>query len=74
LANLVWKVGDVTITRITESEWDVPVEGTEHRFWPDATAEEIRAVRWLKPHFVTPTGDLRLSFHSGLTRAWIRRK
>jgi glyoxylase-like metal-dependent hydrolase (beta-lactamase superfamily II) len=64
LTNLVWKVGDVTITRITESEWDVPVEGAEHRFWPDATAEEIGAVRWLKPHFVTPTGDLRLSFHS----------
>ena len=64
MANLAWKVGDVTITRIAELEWDVPGMGGEHSFWPDATAEAIGAVPWLTPHFVTSTGDLRLSLHS----------
>ncbi len=64
MSNLAWKVDDVTITRIAELEWDVPGMGGEHSFRPDAAAEAIGTVPWLKPHFVTPTGDLRPSLHS----------
>ncbi|PMS30120.1 MBL fold metallo-hydrolase [Trinickia symbiotica] len=60
---MAWRVGEVTITRITESEPEISL-ADDLGFWPDATADAVNAIQWLRPHFVTPKGDLRLSFHS----------
>jgi glyoxylase-like metal-dependent hydrolase (beta-lactamase superfamily II) len=57
--NLKWKVGDTTITKITEifySEFPDLI--------PAATPEVVKKVPWLFPHFVTPEGKLSVSIHS----------
>ena len=55
-----WRVGDVTIIRIVESQtlFDIP------DLFPKATLEEVRALPWLSPHFVTPEGRGILSVHA----------
>ena len=56
-----WKVGDVKITRVIESEaiWD----GT--MLIPDATPDNIRKEQdWLYPTFSDETGKLKLSIHA----------
>lgn len=55
-----WRVGDVTITKIVESQplFDIP------SLFPEATAEAIAALPWLQPHFVTPDGRGILSIHA----------
>jgi glyoxylase-like metal-dependent hydrolase (beta-lactamase superfamily II) len=55
-----WRIGDVTITKIVESQtiFDIP------RLFPKATAEAIAALPWLQPHFVTPDGRGILSIHA----------
>jgi glyoxylase-like metal-dependent hydrolase (beta-lactamase superfamily II) len=60
-----WSIGDVTITRIVEIESlifpaDMVVAGL--------TAEEVLSFDWMKPHFCTEQGDLKLSFHAFLVR------
>jgi hypothetical protein len=62
---LSWEVGRVKITRIVEM--DLPVPATVIR---QATAEELRKLAWLYPHFVS--GDdttLNLSVHALLVEA-----
>ncbi|HXG21475.1 MAG TPA: MBL fold metallo-hydrolase [Methylomirabilota bacterium] len=54
-----WKVGDVTITKITEIVFPEFSEVI-----PAATPEVVKKVQWLFPHFVTPEGKLSLSIHS----------
>ena len=54
-----WKVGDVTITKITEIVYP---EFSE--VLPTATPDVVKKVQWLFPHFVTPEGKLTLSIHS----------
>lgn len=57
--NLKWKVGDTTITKITEIDYpDFP------DLLPAATPEVVKQVPWLFPHFVTPEGKLSVSIHS----------
>jgi glyoxylase-like metal-dependent hydrolase (beta-lactamase superfamily II) len=55
-----WKIGDVTITKIVESQafFDIP------KLFPAATVEEILALPWLQPHFITPDGRGILSIHA----------
>jgi hypothetical protein len=56
-----WKVGDVKISRVVESEarWD----GT--MLLPNATAENIRKeADWLYPAFSDETGKIKLSIHA----------
>jgi len=56
-----WKIGDVKISRVVESEarWD----GT--MLLPNATAENIRKeADWLYPAFSDETGKIKLSVHS----------
>jgi glyoxylase-like metal-dependent hydrolase (beta-lactamase superfamily II) len=57
--NLQWKVGDTTITKITEITYSE---------FPDlilaATPEVVKKVPWLFPHFVTQAGKLSVSIHS----------
>ena len=47
-AMLSWQVGRVTITRIVEMDLPVPA-----RLIPQATAEALRKLAWLYPHFVS---------------------
>ena len=54
-----WKVGDTTITKITEivyPEFDEMI--------PAATPDVVKQVQWLFPHFVTDEGKLSVSIHS----------
>ena len=60
---LSWKVGAVTITRVVETE--MPIEYDEKRpFLKQARPEILAQTPWLSPHYVTPTGGLRLSIHA----------
>jgi glyoxylase-like metal-dependent hydrolase (beta-lactamase superfamily II) len=54
-----WKVGDVTITKITEIVYPEFSDVI-----PAATPDVVKKVQWLFPHFVTPEGLLSLSIHS----------
>ena len=55
-----WKIGDVTVSRIVESE--APWDGTF--VLPEATADKVRRVGWLQPHFATPEGKMNMSIHA----------
>ncbi|MEJ0025157.1 MAG: MBL fold metallo-hydrolase [Rhizomicrobium sp.] len=65
---LTWKIGDVTVTRVVEMAVDAAVDGPIP-FMLDATPEALRAMPWLWPNYVTPKGELRLSFHALLVDA-----
>ena len=54
-----WKVGEATITKITEIVYPEFSDVI-----PAATPEVVKKVQWLFPHFVTPEGKLTLSVHS----------
>ena len=54
-----WKVGDTTITKITEIVYPEFSDVI-----PAATPDVVKKVQWLFPHFVTPEGKLSLSIHS----------
>ncbi|MBT6095883.1 MAG: MBL fold metallo-hydrolase [Rhodospirillaceae bacterium] len=58
--NLTWRVGAVTITRITEFEGP----GGLSRYLPDATRERVREIDWLQPHFATDEGRLIGAIHA----------
>ncbi|NOT56417.1 MAG: MBL fold metallo-hydrolase, partial [Deltaproteobacteria bacterium] len=51
-----WKVGDVTITKITEVIYPEFSDVI-----PAATPDVVKKIKWLFPHFVTPEGMLSLS-------------
>jgi glyoxylase-like metal-dependent hydrolase (beta-lactamase superfamily II) len=55
-----WRIGDVTVTRVVE------IENAFRGTWllPDATAEAVQAVEWLRPRFADEDGRLRMSAHS----------
>ena len=53
MMNLKWKVGDTTITKITEIIYP---EFSD--LIPAATPEVVKKVQWLFPHFVTPEGQI----------------
>ena len=61
-----WQVGDVTITRIIETE-DASMSAAI--MLPDATPANLAAIGWLKPHFVTDAGQLISSVHSLLVES-----
>lgn len=65
---LKWQVGDVTITRVVESEVPIPYNA-ESAFLQQATPDALRSMPWLYPHFVTESGDLKLSIHALLVEA-----
>ncbi|MBM4382414.1 MAG: MBL fold metallo-hydrolase [Deltaproteobacteria bacterium] len=57
-----WKIGDVTITKITEVE----VAGKATWILPDLTAENLARpeLEWCKPHFATDAGEVVMSIHA----------
>jgi len=66
---MIWKVGRVTITRVVELE---TVGGTRF-ILPQATAERVRELPWLMPHFAEENGRLRMSVHSLVVETPLRR-
>ncbi len=65
---LTWQIGDVKVTRVVEMAVDAAVDGPIP-FMLDATPAGLREMPWLYPHFVTPEGALKLSFHALLVDA-----
>jgi glyoxylase-like metal-dependent hydrolase (beta-lactamase superfamily II) len=59
--NLQWTVGDVTITRIVESDWTISVDQVLA-----VSDSEVMAshASWLEPHFVSDDGQLRMSIQA----------
>ena len=55
-----WKIGRVTITKVTEME----TVGHTKFVLPQATPEEVKRLGWLKPHFANDDGYLKMSIHS----------
>jgi len=55
-----WKIGDVKISRIVESE--APWDGTF--VLREATADNVQRVGWLQPHFATADGKVNMSIHA----------
>ncbi|MCH2172539.1 MBL fold metallo-hydrolase [Myxococcota bacterium] len=61
MSNRFWKIGELTVTRIVESETAMPFEG----LFPTASAEVLEAHReWLYPDFMDASGRMRLSIHA----------
>ena len=54
-----WKIGDVKVTKILESEGPSP-----YPMIPEATPEAVLPMKWLPPGLLTENGDLILSFHA----------
>ena len=60
---LKWKIGDVTVSRVVEIEVDIPAGGP-HSLLPDSSADALRAIEWLSPHFINGNGEMKLSIHA----------
>lgn len=61
MSNIVWKIGDVTITRVVESESSLPLVS----LLPDAQPGALsRHESWLKPYFLDDKGQCLLSVHA----------
>lgn len=58
--NLKWKIGDVTITRIAEVETPTSVKF----MFNGVTKDDLMAIDWLQPHFVTDKGHMLFSIHA----------
>lgn len=70
MGDLSWKIGDVTITRVVESETELPPDA----LLPDASAESLAPHRsWLEPGFLTADGRFVLSIHALVIEAGSRR-
>lgn len=61
-----WQVGDVTVTRIVEL---YDFTDNINMTIPDATPEEVIAMKWLHPHYATPDGQQRLNFQGFVVQA-----
>lgn len=60
-----WRIGDVTITKVVESESWASLELLGQVLLPTSTREEIEAMHWLAPHYVQD-GRLRMGIYSFL--------
>ena len=58
--NLKWKIGDVTITRIAELETPTSVKF----MFNGVSKDDLMAIDWLQPHFVTAKGHMLFSIHA----------
>jgi glyoxylase-like metal-dependent hydrolase (beta-lactamase superfamily II) len=69
VAPLTWQIGDVTITRVVERESRI----TGAPALPTATPEEIEAIGWLRPTWLSAVGEFRTSIYSLLVQTPTRR-
>lgn len=65
-----WKIGDVTVTRVVETDY---VDGGLEVYMTGYTKEDVLAIDWLRPRFVTPEGLLRYSIHALVIETGARR-
>jgi len=65
-----WRIGDVTITRVVETDY---VDGGLELYFPAYTPEAVLAIDWMQPDFATPEGRLRYSIHALVIEAGGRR-
>jgi glyoxylase-like metal-dependent hydrolase (beta-lactamase superfamily II) len=62
----VWKIGDVSVTRVVETVSPVP----PNMLYPDASLETLSGeLGWLQPHFIDSEGQMLLSIHSFLVQS-----
>jgi len=61
-----WRVGDVEIARIVEVN---AFEDNISMLLKDETAENVRQHAWLRPHFATPEGLMKISFQAFVLRS-----
>ena len=66
---LKWKVGDVTITKIVEME----SVGGSRFILPQASREAVSHLDWMKPHFMSDDGRLKMSVHALVVQTPTRR-
>lgn len=62
-----WCIGDVTITKVMETE-SVGPGGGRRALLPDAFPEAVLQMPWLIPDFATEEGHLRMSIHALLVQ------
>ncbi|ROZ68737.1 MBL fold metallo-hydrolase [Ramlibacter sp. WS9] len=58
----MWRVGDITITRLVEVQATMP--GGPDGPLPDATPDKVMKMRWLYPAFADALGLLKMSVHA----------
>jgi glyoxylase-like metal-dependent hydrolase (beta-lactamase superfamily II) len=61
-----WRVGEVEIARIVEVN---AFEDNISMLLKDETAEYVRQQAWLRPHFATPEGLMKISFQAFVLRS-----
>ena len=66
---LKWTIGDVTVTRVVESETPYMRSGGEASAIPDAYPEAVKTIPWLIPNFADEQGRIKLSIHALLVEA-----
>jgi glyoxylase-like metal-dependent hydrolase (beta-lactamase superfamily II) len=64
-----WRIGDVTVTKIVELE----MTGGSKFILPQATPEAVLPLQWMKPHFMSDDGRLKMSVHALVVEAPGRR-
>lgn len=64
-----WTIGDVTVTRIVEME----TTGGMRFLLPQATRQALLEINWLRPHFISEEGRLKMSIHALVVEAPGRR-
>jgi glyoxylase-like metal-dependent hydrolase (beta-lactamase superfamily II) len=67
---MVWQVGDVTITKIVESESQLDMP---QLLFPKASLDAVKAKPWLVPDHATKDGALKMSIHALLVETPTKR-
>jgi glyoxylase-like metal-dependent hydrolase (beta-lactamase superfamily II) len=64
MANLSWRIGAITITRLFDGEGAAYAAGGEHDVLPLAFPETIRKIPWMAPDWADDEGRLYFSLHA----------
>lgn len=66
---LHWQIGDVRISQLVE----ITERGGKLELLPDATRENLDAIPWLRPHFLTPDAKLLINIQMLVIETPVRR-
>ena len=56
----MWTIGEVRVTEIAE----LTTTSAAHWLLPDATADRIREIEWMVPHYATPDGKVHMTIRA----------
>jgi glyoxylase-like metal-dependent hydrolase (beta-lactamase superfamily II) len=56
----MWMIGEVRVTEIAE----LTTTSAAHWLLPDATADRIREIEWMVPHYATPEGKVHMTIRA----------